>query len=135
MRASRSFGQKIRLRLFNRGQIFSPKNFQLTLGFEKRAGKRAILKEKKKEIEEIDVKISTKGGILRSNGTKILRETYENCRTMMLSTNRNNDTIRLPSHSRLSLAFYSLFVVPSRIENCTILFHVSIYTYIYIYVY
>lgn len=84
LRASRSFGQKIRLRLFNRGQIFSPKNFQLTLGFEKRTGKRAILKEKKKEIEEIDVKISTKGGILRSNGTKILRETYENCRTMML---------------------------------------------------
>lgn len=37
---------------------FRLRNFQLILGFEKRTGKRAILKkERKKEREEMDVKI------------------------------------------------------------------------------
>lgn len=115
-------------------------NFQLILGFEKRTGKRAILKKKKERKKERDgrknpqrydifQRINLKRGreILRSNGTKILRETYENCRAMMLHPPRfnRNDAMRLPSRSRLSLAFHSLSTVSYKIY-CTIPLHILI---------
>lgn len=111
-------------------------NFQLILGFEKRTGKRAILKKKeerdgRKNPQRYDIfqRINLKRGreILRSNGTKILRETYENCRAMMLHPPRfnRNDAMRLPSRSRLSLAFHSLSTVSYKIY-CTIPLHILI---------
>lgn len=99
-------------------------NFQLILGFEKRTGKRAILKKKeerdgRKNPQRYDIfqRINLKRGreILRSNGTKILRETYENCAscndatsTTVQSQRCNAITLPFQAKSRVSLALHGI---------------------------
>ena len=99
-------------------------NFQLILGFEKRTGKRAILKKKEErdgrknpQRYETFQRINLEGGgeILRSNGTKILRETYENCAscndatsTTVQSQRCNAITLPFQAKSRVSLALHGI---------------------------
>lgn len=103
---------------------FRLRNFQLILGFEKRTGKRAILKKKEErdgrknpQRYETFQRINLEGGgeILRSNGTKILRETYENCAscndatsTTVQSQRCNAITLPFQAKSRVSLALHGI---------------------------